>query len=264
MDRLRALAAITAGLGIMAALSPAAAMASSPSPADANSAVRAIEAAVFSQGLPSTTASAASDVILSAQASAGVQLPAEQITLGLPASGAATLVGATNVFAGNGSDNSVLVQPIDGGARAVLEITGAGAPTDFRFPIQGASRLEQLPDGSVAVHDTNDDSSVVIEAPWATDATGKNIPTSYSVDGTTLVQHIAHKGAAYPVVADPTVKQTIKRIISACVKGALGGTSLYAIIHQLFSVKAAVKFIIRRLGFFGAVSCAGNVVFEFI
>jgi hypothetical protein len=39
-------------------------------------------------------------------------------------------------------------------------------------------------------------------APWATDATGREVPTSYRLEGTVLVQTVAHSGN-YPVVADP-------------------------------------------------------------
>ena len=43
-----------------------------------------------------------------------------------------------------------------------------------------------------------------LAAAWATDAHGHAVPTSYHVAGTTVVQTVAHAGAVYPVVADPT------------------------------------------------------------
>lgn len=42
-----------------------------------------------------------------------------------------------------------------------------------------------------------------IEAPWAKDATGRAVRTSYSLEGDTIVQHIHGKDIKYPVVADP-------------------------------------------------------------
>ncbi|WP_031155363.1 hypothetical protein [Streptomyces erythrochromogenes] len=43
-----------------------------------------------------------------------------------------------------------------------------------------------------------------IDAPWAKDANGKAVPTSYRLDGNTLVQTIeTGPDTAYPVVADP-------------------------------------------------------------
>lgn len=44
-----------------------------------------------------------------------------------------------------------------------------------------------------------------IEAPWAVDANGVQLPTSYVWDGDTLTQHVETTGAAYPIVADPAV-----------------------------------------------------------
>ncbi len=72
-----------------------------------------------------------------------------------------------------------------------------------------------LPDGSqlvtgsagtmLIVHETE----VIgdITAPWAVDADGTRLPTSYSsVDGTTVTQTVDTAGAAFPVVADPVVR----------------------------------------------------------
>lgn len=43
-----------------------------------------------------------------------------------------------------------------------------------------------------------------IEEPWAVDADGRDVATSYEVDGGQLVQHI-HGEVTYPVVVDPKV-----------------------------------------------------------
>ena len=48
----------------------------------------------------------------------------------------------------------------------------------------------------------------MIAAPWAKDANGKNIPTSYEISGTMLTQKVDHAqgdDVTYPVVADPDV-----------------------------------------------------------
>lgn len=44
-----------------------------------------------------------------------------------------------------------------------------------------------------------------VEAPWAVDADGTRLATSYSLDGGTLTQHVNTTGAAYPIVTDPAV-----------------------------------------------------------
>ena len=45
----------------------------------------------------------------------------------------------------------------------------------------------------------------VITEPWAVDADGEAVRTAYKLSGNAIVQTIQHSGAAYPVVADPTV-----------------------------------------------------------
>ncbi|KQZ22328.1 hypothetical protein [Microbacterium sp. Root553] len=44
-----------------------------------------------------------------------------------------------------------------------------------------------------------------IEAPWAVDANGTKLSTSYTLAGDTLTQSVNTEGAAYPIVADPAV-----------------------------------------------------------
>lgn len=44
-----------------------------------------------------------------------------------------------------------------------------------------------------------------VEAPWAVDAKGKELPTSYSWSNGVLTQTVDTAGAAYPIVADPAV-----------------------------------------------------------
>ncbi|WP_031078128.1 hypothetical protein [Streptomyces sp. NRRL WC-3742] len=42
-----------------------------------------------------------------------------------------------------------------------------------------------------------------VDAPWAKDATGKSLPTRYTLDNDTLTQSVDTDGAVFPVVADP-------------------------------------------------------------
>ena len=41
-------------------------------------------------------------------------------------------------------------------------------------------------------------------APWAKDARGRSLRTSYKLEGSNLVQLVETRGAAFPVIADPT------------------------------------------------------------
>jgi hypothetical protein len=47
----------------------------------------------------------------------------------------------------------------------------------------------------------------VIEAPWAVDAKGARLPTSYTIQGEHLTQHVDTAGATFPVIADPSIKR---------------------------------------------------------
>ncbi|MFI9561009.1 hypothetical protein [Nonomuraea endophytica] len=93
-------------------------------------------------------------------------------------------------------------------ARALTIIKDSSAPTEYRFPISApeGSMLEvEEDDGTVLIYN-NDFYLAEIDLPWAKDANGNAVPTSYRVEGMTLIQTVSHAGAAYPVVADPALK----------------------------------------------------------
>lgn len=146
----------------------------------------------------------------------------------------------TTVAAGEGSDAgagriayrgtssaSALAQIVDSddgaaGSIAVV-LDDDSAPESFAFALEVRPGIElHLDPGSGAVEvrdwiglaDGDDPAIAVIDAPWAYDADGREIPTSFSLDGGTLTLHVAHRGASYPVVADPDV--TTNCGISTC------------------------------------------------
>lgn len=62
-------------------------------------------------------------------------------------------------------------------------------------------------DGRVSITDHDGNFLGGIEEPWAVDAAGNSLESSYTVEGTTLVQDLAtDTETVYPVVADPTLK----------------------------------------------------------
>jgi hypothetical protein len=109
------------------------------------------------------------------------------------------------------TETSVAVQPVGVGAVRVMQvIDGPHAPTSFRF------RLKIPPGGSIrrtstssedrfAILDANGDGVASISTPWSHDGAGNSVPTSYHLDGRTLVQDVDHSGFTYPVVADPLI-----------------------------------------------------------
>jgi hypothetical protein len=88
---------------------------------------------------------------------------------------------------------------------ALVVIDSAQAATTYRFEnaVPEGHAAKMLDDGSVRFYDAAGAVAGGVAVPWALDAEGTEIATSYSLEGTTLVQTVGHAGAVYPVVADP-------------------------------------------------------------
>jgi hypothetical protein len=104
----------------------------------------------------------------------------------------------------NGSD--VVVVPTASGAQFLTVIENDDAPEDYTYPLSLSvgQTVRVTPGGYALVLDATGKPVSSIAAPWAVSQSG-NVSTSFATDGSTLVQHIAHKasGTSYPVVADP-------------------------------------------------------------
>jgi hypothetical protein len=91
-----------------------------------------------------------------------------------------------------------------GNHASFIAIKDGAAPRDYSFNIDEASVQAQVQsDGSVMITDSRGQLLNVITTPWAKDALGNNLPTSFTVNGTTITQHVDTTGAVFPVVADP-------------------------------------------------------------
>lgn len=90
-------------------------------------------------------------------------------------------------------------------AFAVVHSVNAPTAYGFRFTVAGEPARLALIDGMVAVTDAAGTVVNFVQPAWAADATGAAVPTSYAVSGDVLIQTVEHRGAAYPVVADPTM-----------------------------------------------------------
>lgn len=99
------------------------------------------------------------------------------------------------------------VERTESGLRLLAVAKNAAAPTEFRFALSlpAGATLRAEPNGSVTVVDQAGGVLGSVNKAWAFDATGAPVATWYSLDGSTLVQHVEHRGAAYPVVADPSI-----------------------------------------------------------
>jgi hypothetical protein len=127
------------------------------------------------------------------------------ISLSADISDDASFSGTSASFPHENGDSSVVNLTEDGGLRITSVIASEDSPERFAYVYDGVS-LELFTDGGVLGF--NDDGSVglIVDLPWAYDATGAAVPTWYELDGNTLVQVVDHKSGAfeYPIVADPT------------------------------------------------------------
>ncbi|MEV8149024.1 hypothetical protein AB0O52_12930 [Arthrobacter sp. NPDC080073] len=87
-----------------------------------------------------------------------------------------------------------------------IVINDPAAPSEYKFTIGDETmRLVANADGSIAVNDAVGKQVNYIQPAWAHDATGKKLATSYRVSGNVITQTVDHRGAQYPVTADPQV-----------------------------------------------------------
>ena len=140
------------------------------------------------------------------------------VAIDVPGGSVARAVAAADgvLFEGALTDTTVVVKATDDGGAQLLAVLGsADAPTTLSFPVNAGpgSSLELNPDGSVSVLEKvtapGGESVEVAQgefsAPWAVDANGAGVPTTYEVRGMVLVQHIhPTETTVFPVTADPS------------------------------------------------------------
>lgn len=152
----------------------------------------------------------------------GNDAAAGAFAIGLPSeigdSGAPSLTDDGAAHYDGSDDASAVVQATEGGMRLSTIIDSAEASSVYTYQLPAGVTGSILEDGSVSLEresviiDPESGAEVVtrtwvgmVGAPWAADANGKAIETSYQLSGDSLVQVVEHRsaGVAYPVVADP-------------------------------------------------------------
>ena len=105
---------------------------------------------------------------------------------------------------------------------ALLVINSADAAIEYRFEnvVPAGHTADLLPDGSIKLVDADGEEAGCISTPWAYDSSGSQVPTSYRIEGDTLVQTVEHEGASYPVLADPSWWDTAATFVGAAAAGA--------------------------------------------
>lgn len=98
------------------------------------------------------------------------------------------------------------------GSQTLITVESDKAPRDYRFPLglSAGSNAKVEADGSVLIRDAAGRITSAFAAPWAFDAKGSPVPTSFTIDEGALVQRVDfNSSTAFPVTADPTSIQWV-------------------------------------------------------
>lgn len=113
--------------------------------------------------------------------------------------------GLTVNVAAEGATADVTV--LSDGARIMSLLDEGDSDATFTVELPANTSLVADNEGFLIVGDAGGTKLVLgaIETPWAVDADGTQLATSYTLNGTVLTQHVQTQGAKYPIVADPTI-----------------------------------------------------------
>ena len=105
---------------------------------------------------------------------------------------------------------------------------GSDSPTQYNYTLElpEGAKLEKTENGEITIFTKEGAFIGGILAPWAIDALGVAVPTSYQIEGDQLIQIVDHLNGSfqYPIIADPWLGN--KLIISAAWKNLASGASL--------------------------------------
>jgi hypothetical protein len=143
------------------------------------------------------------------------------------------------------SGDGVIVE----GVRSLITIHNADAAKEYRFDLNlpDGATTQQLDDGSVLVL-KGDEPLGMFDAPWAKDANGAPVPTSYRVESGALIQTISfNEHTAFPVVADPWWNTVWKytKCVAAVGAAFIPATKAYKAIKGLGGVVDAAKLLVK-------------------
>jgi hypothetical protein len=104
----------------------------------------------------------------------------------------------------DGSSVRYTVDQLDPRTTRLAAVLSTAGTSETRWDFGPDADLFVLPDGRVSVSDDKGELLAGVDAPWAVDAAGAPVPTSYTVEGSRLVQHLEYSpSTVFPVVADP-------------------------------------------------------------
>ncbi|MFC6355038.1 hypothetical protein [Luethyella okanaganae] len=122
------------------------------------------------------------------------------------AQGNATVANGITVFEGTSDSSVAYVQPTMNGVRFLTAVEDADAGNTFSYTLDIApgSQLVDIPGGFTILVDPNGRYIATLDAAWAKDSNGKELPTRYELVGDVLTQHVEYPtGTMFPVLLDP-------------------------------------------------------------
>ena len=111
------------------------------------------------------------------------------------------------VFESLTGDYSVVPVAHAGSVQITTVLNSDDAPSEYRYDLAAGAEvtIELFADQSAIVWNSDNQYVAAIAPPWAYDQAGTPVNTWFTVEGSTLVQHVEHRNAdvSYPVTADP-------------------------------------------------------------
>jgi hypothetical protein len=119
-------------------------------------------------------------------------------------------VGSISIGAGRSAGKALVsyTQTLDAKSARVLAVVEDASQSVVTYPVSlpAGTAVKSNADGSMIVVSGKDlFPQAVIEQPWAIDANGKALLTSYSFADGALTQKVDTAGAVFPVVVDPSI-----------------------------------------------------------
>lgn len=199
-----------------------------------------------------------------------------------------TLINDTVIYTDKDSDISYGVQALQlsgrneqtiEGVRTTVTIDNYTAPNRYEFTyhlnegqkmVSSAEYLgEEYDTNEVFIVNRENEVEYVIEAPWAKDANGNDVPTCYEIEGDTLVQIVDfNKDSAFPIVADPSVWQIAKCtasvvwLVASSVFAVAKITKIKKYIKALGGVKETVSLLIGATSIAEKGAAAGETLLK--
>lgn len=100
------------------------------------------------------------------------------------------------------------------GVQTLIQIPSASAAKEYWFPlgVPEGGEATLFPDETVIITDGDGRAVGGIKAPWAVDANGSSVPTTFRMEGNDLVQTVGFtEGTAFPVTADPDLGRNVTK-----------------------------------------------------